>query len=152
MFFDPSTASVGFGSKSGGRAYPVTLSECSCNSVQLVGAVSDIINSSEADAGHYTAQTETLANVTDLTHEIVLADFASSCSPDTAFVPATGICSDLTAPAKLTTNKGDFYLYEPYTQHYSTSPFSNNWADLLVDLQLGRGRGRRMIWQREVAV
>ena len=128
VFFDPSTGSVGFGSKSGGRAYPVTLSECSCNSIQLVGAVSDIINSTEADAGLYTSQTEALADVTDLRHEIVLADFASSCSPYTAFVPATGICSNLTAPAKLTTDEGDFYLYEPYTQDYSTSPFSNNWA------------------------
>jgi len=128
VFLDPSTASVGFGSESGGRAYPVTVSECSCNSIQLVGAVSDIINSHGADASLYTSQTEALADVADLTHEIVLADFASSCSPYSAFVPATGICSNLTAPAKLTTDKGDFYLYEPYVQDYSTSPFSNNWA------------------------
>jgi hypothetical protein len=138
VFFDPSTApgvgSVGFGSYSGGRAYPVTLTQCSCNSPQLLGAVSDIITNA-APATNYTPKTATL--VTDLTNATVLADFASSCSATAldpaAFDPTTSICSNLCAPAKLTTDKGDFYLYEPYTQDFSTppsnpQPFSNNWA------------------------
>jgi hypothetical protein len=127
VFFDPSTRSVGFGSYSGGRAYPVTLTQCLCNSPQLVGAVSDIINSKGVDDNKYTAKTATL--VTDLTNETVLADFASSCSPYAAFDLANGFCSNLTAlPPKLTTDEGDFYIYEPYTQTQSSLPFSNNWA------------------------
>jgi hypothetical protein len=127
VFFDPSTGSVGFGSHSGGRAYPVTVTQCACNSPQLVGAVSDIIDSNGADANKYTPKTATL--LTDLTNETVLADFASSCSPYSAFDVVNGFCSNLSAvPAKLTTNEGDFYLFEPYTQTQTSFPFSNNWA------------------------
>jgi hypothetical protein len=128
VFFDPSTSSVGFGSfsNSGGRAYPVTLTQNSFNSAQLVGAVSDIINSSGVDAVKYTPKTKTL--VTNLANETVLADFISSC-PAPNFDPATSFCLNMPTPTKLTTNKGDFYLYQPYTQFFSTpQPFSNNWG------------------------
>jgi hypothetical protein len=126
VFFDPSTASVGFGSfgSAGGRAYPITFTNNTLNTPQLAGAVSDIINN-PANAANYTPETATL--VTNLKNETVLADFASSC-PAPAFDPATSNCSNLTTPTKLTTNKGDFFLFEPYTQTQNSSTFSNNWG------------------------
>ena len=61
------------------------------------------------DASLYSLGTATLA--TDLTNATALSGEASSC---VTFDPATGYCSNFT-PVGLKTNKGAFYIFEPYT-------------------------------------
>src|SRR5215472_3138224 len=90
-YFDVGTASVGFGSQTGGAGYPLSLTgihdddglvENSC-----IGAVADIINI-PGDAQLYSPATATL--VTDLTNPTVLSGGASSCAA-TDFDPRTSI-------------------------------------------------------------
>nr|WP_294555715.1 hypothetical protein [uncultured Rhodopila sp.] len=122
IYFDPSKQSVGFGSYTGGRAYPASLTQNPSFDAQLVGAVSDIVTT-PADASKYTPETASL--VTNLQNETVLASFAFSC---TGFDPATTACSNPESPAPLSTDKGAFRVYEPYRFGGTVWPFSNNWG------------------------
>jgi len=137
VYYDVGNASVGFGSTSGGSGYPLSVTKNDDNQfsgvVQYssIGAVSDLTLVS-ADATLYSAATATLA--TDLTNATALSGGASSC---VAFDPATSVCSNLT-PIPLKTSRGDFYLYEPYTEDESanggTGPYSINWGFFWSDL------------------
>lgn len=112
VFFDRSNTSAGFGSYSGGPGYPLTLSSNNANyDAQLLDAISDIILN-PADSGNYLPETTTIEGLADLEHPIVLADLASSC---TSLDPVSGHCTSINAPAKLVTDHGDLYLFEPYT-------------------------------------
>jgi len=131
VYYDVANASIGFGSNAGGSGYPLSITKNDDNQfsglVQYssIGAVSDLTLVS-ADAALYSAATATLA--TDLTNATALSGGASSC---VAFDPATSVCSNLT-PIPLKTSRGDFYLYEPYTEDESanggTGPYSINWG------------------------
>jgi hypothetical protein len=131
VYYDVGHASVGFGSTAGGSGYPLSITKNDDNQFSglveysSVGAVSDLTLVS-ADAALYSPQTATLA--TDLTNATTLSGGASSC---VSFSPATSVCSNLT-PVALKTNRGDFYLYEPYTEDESlnggTGPYSINWG------------------------
>ena len=136
-YFDVGTASVGFGSQTGGAGYPLSLTgihdddglvENSC-----IGAVADIINI-PGDAQLYSPATATL--VTDLTNPTVLSGGASSCAA-TDFDPRTSICTDLT-PKPLKTNRGDFTISEPYTGDHGAGQYSVSWG--LFWSELGRPR------------
>ena len=116
VFFNPNTATVGFGSYApdGSRqlAYPVILGPDYGISPQLLQDVSDIITNqpNPASGGPYSFETQALAQVTDLKHPTLLADYASSC---TAVMFDSGIiCSAQAQPAGLMTDKGLFFLPE----------------------------------------
>jgi len=114
VFFNPNTATVGFGSYSpdGSRqlAYPIILGPHFGSSPQLLEDVSDIITNPN-DAGLYSPEAQAVAQVTDLKHPTLLADYVSSCTAFT-FDPAFGvICSPQAQPAGLMTDKG--LLYTP---------------------------------------
>ena len=118
VYFTPASYSLGFGSTVGGRGYPLAMGigGCLCAGGDFTGyAVADILNN-PANGAQYTPKVATL--VTDLRNETALGDNASSCQPFDAY-SRTG-CSNLTAPPKLTTNNGAFYIYEPYTNAYQT--------------------------------
>jgi hypothetical protein len=107
VFFDPNTASVGFGSYAPDGslqlAYPVSLTADFSLSPQLLEDVSDIIMNPN-DAQLYSPETQALAQVTDLKHPTLLADFVTSCTAFT-FNPATGIiCSPQAQPPRLMTD------------------------------------------------
>jgi len=131
VFYDIGTASVGFGSTVGGRAYPLTITanpnndRHSLEDNSSIGAVADIATT-PANADLYTPATATLA--TDLTNETTLSGGASSCI---AFDPVTSVCSDFTTPA-LQTNRGPLYLPELYYDDESAfgdpSPYTINWG------------------------
>jgi hypothetical protein len=129
VYYDVGNASVGFGSFTGGLGYPLTLTAHSDYNFLVenssVGAVSDLTNV-PADAGLYSPKTASLA--TDLTNPTTLSGAASSC---VAFDPVTSACSNLT-PIALQTNRGDFYLFEPYTDDETANsvpgPYSINWG------------------------
>ena len=127
VYFTPATNSLGFGSNTGGRGYPLSLATggCLCYGGIFTGyGVTDIIDH-PANAPQYTPEVPTL--ITDLRNATALGDNAFSCHPfDPSF--QTG-CSNLTSPPKLTTNNGAFYIYEPYTWVNSTPhPVSLNGA------------------------
>jgi hypothetical protein len=125
VFFNPNTASVGFGSYApdGSRqlAYPVILAGDSSSSPQLLEDVSDIITNH--DAQNYRFETQNLATVTDLKHQTLLADFVSSCY---VLDPATGICSN---PPGLMTDKGLFYISDFLTWGVFWSSFNRQMND-----------------------
>jgi hypothetical protein len=131
VYYDLAHASVGFGSTASGRGYPLSITKNDDNffnglvQYSSVGAVSDLTLVS-ADAALYSPATATLA--TDLTNATTLSGGASSC---VAFNPTTSVCSNLT-PVALKTNRGNFYLYEPYTEDETlsggTGPYSINWG------------------------
>jgi hypothetical protein len=76
--------------------------------------------------------------VTNLTNPTTLSGPASSC---VAFDPRTSYCSNLT-PIGLNTNRGNFYLFEPYTVDEigdGTAVFSPNWG--VFWSELGRANG-----------
>jgi len=135
VYYDIAHGSLGFGSYAGGRGYPLSLTQNQDNGGMVeyssIAAITDILTTS-ADAVNYTPATATL--VTDLTNATALSGGASSC---VAFDPATSICSNLT-PVPLRTSRGDFFLYEPYTDDETTSdgtaPFSINWGMFWSDL------------------
>jgi hypothetical protein len=115
VYYDIGESAVGFGSVTGGKAYPLTFTAKS-NDI-YVG--SDIVSYTTVDAlsqmlqvayrtSFYSPATATLA--TDLTNATVLSGEASSCVD---FDPATSYCSDF-KPIGLKTNRGNFYLFEPY--------------------------------------
>jgi hypothetical protein len=110
-FFDPATASIGFGSLAGGPAYPLSLTNDPLKRSTIenssVGAIADILTT-PANAVNYTNDVASLA--TNLRNETVLSGPASSC---VAFDPATLGCSNFT-PVYLATDKGPFALFEPY--------------------------------------
>ena len=117
VFFNPNTATVGFGSYApdGSRqlAYPVILTADFSLSPQLLEDVSDIIMNPN-DAQLYSPETQALAQVADLKHPTLLADFVSSCTAFT-FDPANGIiCSPQAPPAGLMTDKGLLYIPENF--------------------------------------
>jgi hypothetical protein len=126
VYYDIAHASVGFGSTAGGSGYPLSItSNMDSNGLvenSSVGAVSDL-TLTPADASLYTAATSTLA--TDLTNATTLSGGASSCI---GFDPTTSNCSSVT-PIPLTTDRGDFYLFEPYRQDQGTGrQYSINWG------------------------
>jgi hypothetical protein len=135
VYFDITHASIGFGSNAGGRGYPLSLTSNQDPSGLVenssIGAIADILTT-PADAVNYTTATAGL--ITDLTNATALSGGASSC---VGFDPITTICSNLT-PIPLATSRGDFYLYEPYTDDETTTngtaPFTVNWGIFWSDL------------------
>lgn len=135
VYYDVTHGSIGFGSNAGGRGYPLSLTSNQDNSGLVenstIAAITDILTT-PANVVNYTAATVGLE--TDLTNATALSGAASSC---VGFDPATTICSNLT-PAPLATSRGDFLLYEPYTDDETTSngtaPFSVNWGIFWSDL------------------
>lgn len=129
VYYDIGNASVGFGSTAGGTGYPLSITaNQDYNFVvenSLVGAVADLTRV-PGDATLYSAATANLA--TDLTNATALSGAASSC---VAFDPVTSACSNLT-PIALQTNRGNFYLFEPYTDdetaNHVAGPYSINWG------------------------
>jgi len=122
VFFDPATASGGFGSFSGGDAYPAILqSESQFN---LLHGVSDIIRNQVGTYLTYSARTQSLAKVMDLKHEFVMADVVSSCTQFGLYQS----CSNPTTPSKLTTDKGDFYVYNSYMEYGASVNWAIFWA------------------------
>jgi hypothetical protein len=139
VYYDVGTASVGFGSTAGGRGYPLSLtSNHDYNGLvenSSVGAVAGLMLV-PADAALYSPETASLA--TDLTNATTLSGAASSC---VALDPVTSVCSNLT-PIALQTNRGAFYLSEPYTDDETANqvpgPYSINWG--VFWSELGRAR------------
>jgi hypothetical protein len=125
VYFDVVHASVGFGSATGNSGYPLAIAanEDTDGLVEnsSVGAVADIMQT-PGDTKFYTGATANL--VTDLTNRTALSGAASSCVD---FDPATSICSNLT-PIGLKTNRGNLYLFEPYTADHGAGPYSVNWG------------------------
>jgi len=127
VYYDPVTASVGFGSAAGGRGYPFRLAANQdiggLVEDSSIGAVSDL-TLTPADAAFYSPATANLA--TNLRNYTVLSGAATSC---TSLDVATSTCNNLT-PIPLSTNKGALYLYEPYTavDDNGVGPFSVNWG------------------------
>jgi hypothetical protein len=115
VYYDVGESAVGFGSVAGGKAYPLTFTAKSNDiydgsglvSLSTADAVSQILQHAY-NASSYSPATATLA--TDLTSATVLSGEASSCL---AFDPATSYCSNF-KPIGLKTNRGSFYLFEPY--------------------------------------
>ncbi|KAA6457250.1 hypothetical protein DYQ86_23255 [Acidobacteria bacterium AB60] len=130
IYFDPETASAGFGSFSGGRAYPAMVSPTNAHGdSHLTAAVSAILTTGSSD---FSPATSTLAHATDLKHETMLSDFVSSCT-DYDFTNLVGTCYNLPASSRLTTNRGDFFLYQPYNMNGNVDPSnavrsSDNWG------------------------
>jgi hypothetical protein len=131
-YFDP-TAGAGFGSQSGGQAYPAVLAPTFIHvDTEVFAAVADILIGAASNyhgpASYYSGPTYDLANTTDLKQETLLADYVTSCT-DFNFV--TGQCDNLPSSRRLITDKGDFYLYEVYdsqSQLFSDLKSSNNWG------------------------
>jgi hypothetical protein len=117
VYYDVGESAVGFGSLTGGKAYPLTFTAKSNDFYDgsllvlfsTVDAVSQMLQAPYR-ATNYSTPTATLK--TDLTNETVLSGEASSC---VAFDPATSYCSNL-KPVSLKTNRGNFYLFEPYRE------------------------------------
>jgi hypothetical protein len=132
VYFDPATG-AGFGSQSGGQAYPAVLAPTFFHSdTELFASVADILIGAASNyhgpASDYSGPTFDLANTTDLKQETLLADYVSSC---TDFRFMLGYCANLPTSSRLITDKGDFYLYEPYNnsnQRTNLSQSSNNWG------------------------
>ncbi len=130
VYFDSSPASpgIGFGSFSGGRVYPAALAPTYVHlDTELFAAVVDILNGGST---YYTPETAELAQSIDLKHETMLAEYVSSC---TDFDFSLGTCNNLPNSLRLRTDKGDFYLYEPYNANGFNDPTSlvrssNNWG------------------------
>lgn len=126
VYFTPATDSMGFGSNSGGRGYPVALANggCQCyGGIFTAYGVADILDH-PANASQYTPQVATL--ITDLRNRTALGDNAYSCKPfDPYFNPG---CSNLKSPPQLTTNNGAFRIYEPYNRTDTKLPVSLNGA------------------------
>ena len=132
VYYDIGSAALGFGSKKGGRGYPLSLTgnhDVTNGLVEnsTIEAVSDL-SRVPADAALYTPATATLR--TDLTNATVLGGAANSC---VAFDPITSACADLT-PIGLKTSAGLLYLsedfYEDETQQDPPipGPYSIQWG------------------------
>lgn len=109
VYSNPSPISAGFASYAGGPMYPAALAPT------FVHIDPELL----ADFGG-----------SDLKSETLLADYVSSC---TNFDFFGGFCVDLTTQPRLITDKGDFYLYEPYNANGFNDPTSivrssNNWG------------------------
>ena len=135
VYYDEGNASVGFGSTAGNSGYPLTITDKSVTTSlahildgnSLVGAVSHIALNPK-DASNYSKDTASL--VTDLTNATTLSGPASSCG---AFDPATSYCPmpSILMPIAFKTNRGNFYLFEPYTvdeMGNGEATFSPNWG------------------------
>lgn len=112
VYFSPLTYTLGFGSTVGGSGYPLGIGAggCLCFGEVMTGfALSEILDD-PTSASDFSPPTSLL--VGDLRHEVALAGNAYSCDP---FVIGAG-CADLSSPPKLTTDRGDFYVYEPFTR------------------------------------
>jgi hypothetical protein len=131
VYYDIAHSSVGFGSTAGGTGYPLSITannDCCIVAINglvensSVGAVSDL-TLNPSDATLYTAATATLP--ADLTHATTLSGGASSCL---GFAPVTSTCSSL-SPIRLETNRGGFYITEPYRQDLGAGgQYSINWG------------------------
>jgi hypothetical protein len=108
VYFNSLPISAGFASYAGGPMYPAALAPTFVhNDVELLEEAT-----------------------TDLKSETLLAEYVSSC---TSFDFTNGFCSDLTSQPRLVTDKGDFYLYEPYNANGFQDPTtevrsSNGWG------------------------
>jgi hypothetical protein len=128
VYFDSATASAGFGSFSGGRGYPAVIAPTYVHiDTELLAAVADILTTGSRN---YSSATVDLAYATDLKHETMVADYVSSCT-DIDF--SLGVCYNLPSSRRLLTDKGDFYLEQPYNVAPYTDPSaeirnSNNWG------------------------
>ena len=133
-YFDPA-AGAGFGSQSGGNAYPAVLAPTFPHvDTELFASVANILIGNSANytvaASGYSGATYDLATTTDLKQETLLADYVLSCT-DFNFV--LGTCDNLPSSTKLATDKGDFYLYQPYNTNGDNDPTSSrrssvNWG------------------------
>lgn len=131
VYYDTAHSSVGFGSTAGGTGYPFSItSNTDGNSVggpglvenSSVSAVSDL-TLNPVDVANYTPATASLA--TDLRNPTALSGAASSC---VGFSATTSNCTSVT-PIPLETNRGKFYLFEPYRQDLGTGgQYSVNWG------------------------
>jgi hypothetical protein len=132
VYYDIDHASIGFGSIGPGGSqesgYPLSLTAHQDNDGLVenssVGAVADL-TLTPANASNYSPATAGLT--TDLRNATTLSGAASSCI---GFDPVTSTCGSLTPPA-LHTNKGDFYLFEPYRHDATASTsttYSVNWG------------------------
>lgn len=101
---------------------------------ELFASVANILIGNSANytvaASGYSGATYDLATTTDLKQETLLADYVMSCT-DFNFV--LGTCDNLPSSTKLATDKGDFYLYQPYNTNGSNDPTSSrrssvNWG------------------------
>jgi hypothetical protein len=137
VYYDVGHASVGFGSTTSTNetGYPlsITANEDDAGLVgnSLVGAVADL-TATPTDAEYYTPATAAL--MTDLTNTTTLSGGASSCI---GFDPSTSTCSTVTPTAiPLKTNKGDFYIYEPYRQDAGVDlpTYSVNWGVFWIEV------------------
>lgn len=143
VYYDIDHASIGFGSfgSTGSQesGYPLSITAHQDNDGLVedssVGAVSDL-TLTPADASNYSSTTASLK--TNLKNATTLSGAASSCI---GFDPVTSTCGSLTPPA-LHTNKGDFYLFEPYrhdaTANTSTT-YSVNWGVFWAEMGAGKG-------------
>jgi hypothetical protein len=119
VYFDPARG-VGFGSVSGGSAYPAVLAPTYLHTdTELFAAVSDILLNGSSTYGFYSQPTIDLAQTTDLKHETMLADYVTSCAD---FDFGNGFCNDLSTTPVLKTDKGDFQLFEPYNSNNNNDP------------------------------
>lgn len=133
-YFDP-VAGAGFASASGGQAYPAVLAPSFPHvDTELFAAVANILVGNAANytwaAYDYSGPTNDLASTTDLKQETMLADYVMSCT-DFNFV--LGTCDNLPTSTRLVTDKGDFYLYQPYNVNGFNDPTldlrsSDNWG------------------------
>jgi len=133
-YVDP-VAGAGFGFQSGGQAYPAVIAPTFPHvDTELFAAVANILVGSAANytwaAYDYSGPANDLAYTADLKQETLLADYVLSCT-DFNFV--LGTCDNLPSSQRLMTDKGDFYLYEPYHTNGFNDPTSylrssNNWG------------------------
>jgi hypothetical protein len=121
-YIDP-TAGAGFGSQSGGQAYPAVVAPTFPHGdTELFASVANILIGNAANytwaAYDYSGPTNDLAYTADLKQETLLADYVVSCT-DFNFV--LGTCDNLPNSTRLATDKGDFYLYQSYNWYGNTS-------------------------------
>ncbi|MBV9726527.1 MAG: hypothetical protein JO299_15310 [Gammaproteobacteria bacterium] len=135
VFFDSANVSVGFGSKLGGRGYPLALTHHEdfdgLVEFSLMTAVWNFLYT-PGSAAFYTPETATLVTWSggapgsgtasySLTTPTLLSGGASSC---VAFDASTSNCSNLN-PLPLQTSAGNFELFEPYT---AGNTYTINWG------------------------
>jgi len=132
---DRTNGNVGFGSVTGGPAYPLilTLAQGGNGGDSLLQTVQDI-GATPADAVNYSPAAQALVN--DLKHATVLSGTGLSCTG--SFNPVTSTCGNLT-PIALNTDAGPIYLSSPYLDYGiggigANVPYSMNWGMFWIDM------------------
>jgi hypothetical protein len=112
--------------EAGGPGYPLGIGSggCLCFGEVMTGYALSAILNDPASASAYSPETSLL--VGDLRHKVALGGNAYSCDP---FDIGAG-CTTLSSPPKLRTNRGDFYLFEPFTR---ASPHGGKTAPVSVN-------------------